>query len=114
VVAVIGAWGNLTKVTIALLRMPVSLVVGIARIIRSPDPVSIQLAERLDYFYIWLIHSRFSDDPLSYPRLFTASCVPLTTWLRHPSWGLDSCRRHLRALRENEDILRQRIVVHAN
>jgi hypothetical protein len=45
---------------------------------------------------------RFGRDPRRYPRLFTASNVLLTTWLRHPAAGLDSYRRHLWALREYE------------
>ena len=32
---------------------------------------------------------RFTQDPRSSPRLFTAFHVPLTTWLRHPSAGVD-------------------------
>lgn len=45
---------------------------------------------------------RFGRDTRRYPRLFTASNVLLTTWLRHPAAGLDSYRRHLWALREYE------------
>ena len=40
--------------------------------------------------------------PAKVPAAFTASNVPLTTWLRHPAAGLDSYRRHLWALREYE------------
>ena len=92
------------------MMLPIALSRTIIKIIRCPDPMSIQLAAGLDNLDTRLA-LRFSDDPLTYPRLFTASCVPLTTWLRHPAWGLDSYRRHLQALRENEDLLRTRIGV---
>jgi hypothetical protein len=32
------------------------------------------------------------------PRLWVAGTVPLTTWLRHPWWGVESYRRHIRPL----------------
>ncbi len=101
VVGVIGAWGNLRALVITLLKIPIDLARGIGKIVMCPDPVSVQLAESLDNFAIRLT-GRFSDDPFSHPRLFTASNVSLTTWLRHPVWGLDSYRRHLRALRRYE------------
>lgn len=110
-VGVIGAWDKLCAVVIRLMMLPIALSRMIVKIITCPDPLSIQLAAGLDNFGYRLGYSRFSEDPLSYPRLFTASRVPLTTWLRHPAWGLDSYRRHLQALRENEDLLRTRIGV---
>jgi hypothetical protein len=66
-----------------------------------PDPVPIQLAAGMDCLGFRLSY-RFSQDPRSSPRLFTALHVPLTTWLRHPSAGVDSYRRHLQALRKWE------------
>ena len=89
-------------------------LVGSVRIIRQviacPDPLSIQLADMVDDFYFGLGY-RLQDDPFAHPRMFTALNVSLTTWLRHPGWGLDSYRRHIRALRESEGALRQRRIM---
>lgn len=94
VVAVIGAWGNIRALASALGR-------GISGIIACPDPLSIQFGAAMDNFG-WRLSYPLAKNPLGYPRLFTASCIPMTTWLRHPARGLDSYRRHLTALRENE------------
>jgi len=34
-----------------------------------------------------------------HPVLFYIGTVPLTTWLTHPRWGVDSVRRHVAARR---------------
>lgn len=34
-------------------------------------------------------------DAEKHPRLFSARCVPLSTWFRHPGWAWASYRRHL-------------------
>ncbi len=80
---------------------PIGLARGIRGIIACPDPVSIQLAAGVDDLG-YRFGYRFGRDPRRYRRLFTASNVPLTTWLRYPAAGLDSYRRHLWALREYE------------
>ena len=85
----VGQW------LVSLARKPIGLA---HRVIASPDPLSWQLAEAVDGLGFSLISYRFRD-PGRYPRLFTASNVPLSTWLRHPARGLDSYRRHLGALR---------------
>jgi hypothetical protein len=106
IVGVIGAWGNLRALVVLIVKIPIGMARGILRIITCPDPVSCQLADGVDNLGYWLGcwfgYRRFGDDPLRYPRLFTASGVPLTTWLRRPAAGLDSYRRHLQALREYE------------
>jgi len=80
-------------------QAPVRLAQGIKRIVTAPEPLSWQVADAVDGLGIWLGY-RFHNHPGRYPRLFTASNVPLSTWLSHPAAGLDSYRRHLRALRE--------------
>ena len=82
---------------VLLTKIPIGLARGIRGIIACPDPISIPLAADVDD-----LGYRFGRDPRRYPRLLTASNVPLTTWLRHPAAGLDSYRRHLWALREYE------------
>jgi hypothetical protein len=102
-IGVIGAWRNVRALLLLLAKIQFRLARGISRIITCPDPVSCQLAERVDSFGYWLGcqlgYRRFGDDVESYPRLFTAFNVPLTTWLLRPAAGLDSYRRHLRGLR---------------
>jgi hypothetical protein len=102
--AVLGAWNNLWALLVRLAKIFIGLARGIFRIITCPDPVLCQLADGVDNLGYWLGYwfgyRRFGDDPQRYPRLFTASHVPLTTWLGRPAAGLDSYRRHLRALRE--------------
>ena len=98
VVGVIGAWGNIRALARVLGR-------GVSGIIACPDPLSIQFGSAVDNLG-WRLSYPLAKNPLGYPRLFTASCIPLTTWLRHPAWGLDSYRRHLEALRENEAFTR--------
>ena len=86
---------------VLLTKIPIGLARGIRGIIACPDPVSIQLAAGVDDLG-YRFGYRFGRDPRRYPRLFTASNVLPTTWLRHPAAGLDSYRRHLWALREYE------------
>jgi len=86
---------------VLLIKIPIGLARGTRGIIACPDPVSIQLAADVDDLG-YRFGYRFGRDPRRYPRLFTASNVPLTTWLRHPAGGLASYRRHLWALREYE------------
>ena len=80
--------------------IPVKLALAIGRIIACPDPVSCQLASRVDRFGVLLTLWLGWRDPERFPRLFTASNVTLTTWLWHPRWGIDPYRRHLAALRK--------------
>ena len=72
VVAVIGAWGNIRALASALGR-------GISGIIVCPDPLSIQFGAAMDNFG-WRLSYPLAKNPRS----------------------LDSYRRHLTALRENE------------
>lgn len=105
VVGVIGAWGNLRVLMLWLARNPLELVRIVRRVIACPDPLPIQIADMVDSFYVGLgLRLRLHDDPYAHPRLFTALNVSFTTWLRHPGRGLDSYRRHLRALREYEGL----------
>jgi len=101
VLAVLNAWANLRALLVRLIKIPFLLARGIIRIIRCPDPLSIQLADVVDNLG-YNIGFLLSRDPETSPRLFVASTVPLTTWLRRPAGGLDSYRRHLRALRKYE------------
>jgi hypothetical protein len=71
----------------------------------APDPLIVQLSEAVDSVGYHLGYP-FYKNPLGYPRLFTALDVPLTTWLRYPSWAVDSYRRHIEALREHAADLR--------
>jgi hypothetical protein len=83
-------------------QIPVRLVRGIRRIIASPEPLSIQLANALDGLAYELAYLVNASDPVRFPRLFIALTVPLTTWLQRPAAGLDSYRRHRRTWREYE------------
>ena len=86
---------------VSLARKAVRLARGIRRMITSPGPLSWQVADAVDGLGFWLSY-RFHERSGRYPRLFTASNIPLSTWLRHPAAGLDSYRRHLWALRQAE------------
>lgn len=101
-------WSWLNNPAVALVGLLASAVtlgqaiVGLMRwgrrVVKSPVPLSIRLADAVDSLGVSL-GWRFRDWK-RYPRLFTASRVPLTTWLQHPGRGLNSYRRHLWALRE--------------
>lgn len=94
-----GAWSNLRAVLAGLVKVPFKLARASWRMSCSPVPLSIELAQAVDGFGA-VIACRLDFDPETQPRLFTASMVDLTTWLRHPAAALDSYRRHLRALQE--------------
>jgi hypothetical protein len=99
IVTVVGASKDIRAVAAGLWAR-------INRVIECPDPLSIQMAEAVDSVGYHL-NSPFRQNPLGYPRIFTALNVPLTTWLLHPTWAVDSYRRHLKDLREHEDDLRE-------
>ena len=100
--AVVSAWSKLRSLKIWLLMIPIRLAFAVGRIIACPYPLSIQLADAVDGFGIELTYRLNWRDPERFPRLFTASNVPLATWLGHPTWGIDSYRRHLALLRKYE------------
>jgi hypothetical protein len=110
--AVLGAWDKLMQ----LLRWVAALPWRIARrahhVVTCGEPLGWQLAEAIDNLGLKVARP-WSVDPLRYPRLFTAGNVTLTTWLGHPSWAIDSYRRHIAELRENEDWLRAHATVRA-
>jgi hypothetical protein len=98
--AVVGTWSKLRPLLIWLLMIPVRLAFGVGRIIKCPDPLSIQLADAVDGFGLALGYRVHSWDDKQYPRLFTASNVPLTTWLFDTRAAIDSYQRHLALLRK--------------
>ncbi len=85
---------------VLLTKIPIGLARGIRGIIACPDPVSIQLAAGVDDLgYRFGYRSAATREGTA---AFTASNVPLTTWLRHPAAGLHSCRWHLWAFAQYE------------
>jgi hypothetical protein len=101
VLAVLGAWDKLRALAVWLVKVSVGLVRGIVRVVRCPDPLSIQFAEVVDGFG-YELGFKLCPDPDSRPRLFVVTTVPLTTWLQRPAAGLDSYRRHIAIWREFE------------
>jgi len=99
-VAVVSAWSKLRTLLIWLLMAPVRLAFVTGRAITCPEPFSWQVGNAVDRFAVMATFRLGWHDPERFPRLFTASHVRLTTWLWHPSWAIDSYRRHLSALRE--------------
>jgi len=93
VIGLVGISGNLRDLSIGFWR-------GLCKVIASPDPLAIQLADVVDGLGRHLSYPLYQN-PDRCPRVFIAMTVPLTTWLTHPSWGVDSYRRHLQAWREN-------------
>jgi hypothetical protein len=80
---------------------------GLAKVIASPDPLLIQLDDAVDAVG-YRFTRPFRENPEDHPRLFALSFVPWTTWLAHPSWGLASYRRHVKALLEDDTWRRSR------
>jgi hypothetical protein len=103
------AWLTIVITVVSVSRdiraVAAGLWVRISRVIECPAPLSIQLAEAVDSIGHHLSYP-FHKNPLGYLRIFTALNIPLTTWLGHPTWAVDSYRRHLQALREHEEDLR--------
>ena len=108
-VAVVGTWSKLRALLIWLLMIPVKLAFGIGRIVKCPDPLSIQLADAVDGCGFALAYRIHAWALQRFPRLFSASNVPIMTWLFDTRAAMDSYRRHLALLRQYGSMRREMV-----